>query len=138
MTEEQTQSFQYQPSDHQQRRNGSGSANLPEAKLYPDAGAGSVIHARSTFEPVLDSEEAAALLHIHPKTLQRLARNGEIPGFPNRKALGFPCLGIEPMVRKQAGGLTGGLFDKKRSAIRAGPPPDRQLALTELSFGNSG
>lgn len=31
-----------------------------------------------TFEPLLDSEEAAALLRIHPKTLQRMARQGEI------------------------------------------------------------
>ena len=30
------------------------------------------------FEPLLDSSEAAALLKIHPKTLQKLARNGEI------------------------------------------------------------
>jgi excisionase family DNA binding protein len=30
------------------------------------------------FEPLLDSEEAAALLKIHPKTLQRLARRGEV------------------------------------------------------------
>ena len=30
------------------------------------------------FEPLLDSDEAAALLKIHPKTLQRMARNGEI------------------------------------------------------------
>ena len=41
------------------------------------------------FEPVLDSEEAAALLHIHPKTLQRLARNGELPGFRIGKLWGF-------------------------------------------------
>jgi excisionase family DNA binding protein len=33
------------------------------------------------FEPLLDTEEAAALLKIHPKTLQRLARNGEIAGI---------------------------------------------------------
>lgn len=30
------------------------------------------------FEPLLDSQEAAALLKIHPKTLQRMARQGEI------------------------------------------------------------
>lgn len=30
------------------------------------------------FEPLLDSEEAARLLRIHPKTLQRMARNGEV------------------------------------------------------------
>lgn len=33
------------------------------------------------FEPLLDSAEAASLLRIHPKTLQRMARNGEISGI---------------------------------------------------------
>jgi len=33
------------------------------------------------FEPLLDSDEAAALLKIHPKTLQRLARQGGIAGI---------------------------------------------------------
>jgi excisionase family DNA binding protein len=33
------------------------------------------------FEPILDTEQAAALLHIHPKTLQRLARKGEVPAY---------------------------------------------------------
>jgi excisionase family DNA binding protein len=33
------------------------------------------------FEQLLDSDEAASLLKIHPKTLQKMARNGEIPGF---------------------------------------------------------
>jgi excisionase family DNA binding protein len=32
------------------------------------------------FEPLLDSHEAAALLRIHSKTLQKLARRGEIKG----------------------------------------------------------
>lgn len=32
------------------------------------------------FEPLLDSEEAAGLLKIHHKTLQKLARRGEIHG----------------------------------------------------------
>lgn len=32
-----------------------------------------------TFEPLLDIEEAAKLLRIHPKTLQALARAGEVP-----------------------------------------------------------
>jgi excisionase family DNA binding protein len=35
----------------------------------------------AAFEPLLDSDEAAALLRIHPKTLQRLARTGEIAGI---------------------------------------------------------
>ncbi len=35
----------------------------------------------TAFEPVLNTEEAAALLQIHPKTLQRLARRGAVPGY---------------------------------------------------------
>ncbi len=31
-----------------------------------------------SFERLLDSDEAAALLKIHPKTLQKMARNGDI------------------------------------------------------------
>lgn len=31
------------------------------------------------FEPLLNSEEAAELLKIHPKTLQRMARMGRVP-----------------------------------------------------------
>jgi len=38
------------------------------------------IDASAHFEPLLDSAEAASLLRIHPKTLQRMARNGEIAG----------------------------------------------------------
>jgi len=34
-----------------------------------------------TFERVLNTEEAAALLQIHPKTLQRMAREGTVPAF---------------------------------------------------------
>jgi excisionase family DNA binding protein len=35
--------------------------------------------AAPSFEPLLDTEEAARLLRIHPKTLRRSARLGEIP-----------------------------------------------------------
>ena len=31
------------------------------------------------FEPLLDTQRAAALLSIHPKTLQKLARAGTVP-----------------------------------------------------------
>ncbi len=44
-----------------------------EARKAADA----VVH----FEPLLNSSEAAALLKIHPKTLQRMARHGEIVGI---------------------------------------------------------
>lgn len=32
-------------------------------------------------EPLLDTDEAAAIMRIHPKTLQRYARQGMIRGF---------------------------------------------------------
>jgi excisionase family DNA binding protein len=32
----------------------------------------------TAFEPLLDTAEAAALLKIHPKTLQKLARTGTV------------------------------------------------------------
>lgn len=32
------------------------------------------------FEPLLDSDRAAAIVQVHPKTLQRYARNGIVPG----------------------------------------------------------
>ena len=32
------------------------------------------------FEPLLDSTQAVQLLRIHPKTLQKMARRGEIHG----------------------------------------------------------
>jgi excisionase family DNA binding protein len=33
------------------------------------------------FEPLIDSRDAALLLHIHHKTLERKAREGDIPGY---------------------------------------------------------
>ncbi len=35
----------------------------------------------AVFEPLLDSEQAAKLISIHPKTLQRMARAGKVPAF---------------------------------------------------------
>ena len=35
----------------------------------------------SAFERVLNTEEAAALLQVHPKTLQKMAREGTVPAF---------------------------------------------------------
>lgn len=42
--------------------------------------AGSEVSALA-FERVLNSDEAAALLQIHPKTLQKMAREGSVPAF---------------------------------------------------------
>ena len=37
---------------------------------------------QSQFEPLLDDQQAASLLGgIHPKTLQRMARDGQVPAY---------------------------------------------------------
>ena len=71
-------------------RNGTESAHYspePEPKIEGDSDF--PIQLQPTFEPVLDSEEAAALLKIHPKTLQKLARDGKIPGVRIGKLWAF-------------------------------------------------
>ena len=56
------------------------------------------------FERLLDSLEAASLLRIHPKTLQRMARNGEIAGVQ-----------IGRLWRFRASVLNSWLTDKSRA-----------------------
>lgn len=38
-------------------------------------------HSFDSFEPLLDSDRAAAIVRVHPKTLQRYARNGIVHGI---------------------------------------------------------
>jgi len=51
------------------------------------------------FEPLLDSDEAAALLKIHPKTLQRMARNGEITGIQIGKLWRFRASDLDCWIK---------------------------------------
>ena len=53
------------------------------------------------FEPVLDSREAAALLGIHPKTLQRLARSRKVPGIRIGKSWAFRASALDNWLRTQ-------------------------------------
>ena len=54
------------------------------------------------FEPLLDSEEAAALLRIHPKTLQRLARRGEVMAIQIGKLWRFRASALNAWLDKIA------------------------------------
>ena len=51
-----------------------------------------------SFERLLDSDEAAALLKIHPKTLQKMARNGRYHGCADRKTMALSRLGPERLA----------------------------------------
>ena len=55
------------------------------------------------FEPLLDSEEAAALLKIHPKTLQKLARRGKVAAIQVGKLWRFRASTLDEWVKKMAG-----------------------------------
>lgn len=52
------------------------------------------------FEPLLDSVEAAALLKIHPKTLQKLAREGKISAIHIGKLWRFRASGLNDSLEK--------------------------------------
>ena len=63
-------------------------------------------HARElSFEQLLDSDEAAALLRIHPKTLQKMARNGEISGVQIGRVWRFRAsiVPLYPLIEKSSG-----------------------------------
>lgn len=66
---------------------GGGKTTSKEAQFHADSTFS--IQTHPVFEQILRSEEAAALLSIHPKTLQRLARKGQIPGFRIGRVWGF-------------------------------------------------
>jgi hypothetical protein len=51
------------------------------------------------FEPLLNSHQAAQLLDIHHKTLQKLARRGEIHGSHVGKDVAFSRIRPECMAR---------------------------------------
>jgi excisionase family DNA binding protein len=57
----------------------------------------------TSFEELLDSEEAAALLKIHPKTLQRLARRHEVQGVRIGKLWRFRVSQLNHWLARQAG-----------------------------------
>jgi predicted site-specific integrase-resolvase len=50
------------------------------------------------FEPLLDSEEAAAIVKVHPKTLQRYARNGLVVGLRLGKLWRFRASDLIPLA----------------------------------------
>ena len=80
--------------------NGENTGGSHEVRL--GAHSNFTIRGQPSFEPILDSEEAANLLHIHPKTLQRLARNGIIPGFRIGKLWGFRASVLNEWLESRA------------------------------------
>ena len=55
------------------------------------------------FEPTLTSGEAARLLKVHPKTLQRMARRGQIPAHRIGDLWRFRASEIDAWFRGKSG-----------------------------------
>lgn len=55
------------------------------------------------FEPLLSTDEAAALLNIHPKTLQKLARAGGVIGIRIGKLWRFRASSLNEWLAKMTG-----------------------------------
>ena len=52
-----------------------------------------------SFERLLDNQEAAKLLNIHPKTIVQMARRGEIPAMRIGKFWRFRASALDKWVR---------------------------------------
>ncbi len=57
-------------------------------------------NAKEEFEPLLDSQQVAELMQVHPETVKRRARRGEIPGMKFGKLWRFRASVLESCVRE--------------------------------------
>ena len=55
-------------------------------------------------EPLLDTDEAAAIMRIHPKTLQKLARRGVIRAIQIGKVWRFRASSLEEWIQEKLAG----------------------------------
>ena len=55
-------------------------------------------------EPLLDTDEAAAIMRIHPKTLQKLARRGVIRAIQIGKVWRFRASTLEEWIQEKLAG----------------------------------
>ena len=73
-----------------------------EIGLPSASGSGGVdLQATAALEPVVDSEEAAKFLNINPKTLQKMARNGGVPGYRIGKLWKFRISDLDAWLRSK-------------------------------------
>lgn len=53
------------------------------------------------FEPLIDANEVASLLGLHPKTVQQMARTGRVPGIRIGKFWRFRKSEIDRWLRSE-------------------------------------
>jgi excisionase family DNA binding protein len=56
------------------------------------------VKGQERFEPLLDSEQVAELMQVHPETVKRRARRGEIPALKFGKLWRFRASDLESCI----------------------------------------
>jgi excisionase family DNA binding protein len=71
-------------------------------------------------EPVWDCVDAARFLRLHPKTVKRMARNGQIPGCQLGRKWYFRPSELDEFLRN------GVIFSSKTNGLRRNTPLERE------------
>jgi excisionase family DNA binding protein len=71
---------------------------MPNDKQPPESGPEGKHLPQSAKEPLLDSQQAAAMLKVHPRTLQRLVHRGKIHAVQVGKLWRFRASAIEAWI----------------------------------------
>lgn len=58
-------------------------------------------HKTDSFEPLLETQQAAELLRVHPKTLQKWAREGVVSGGKIGRIWTFRASALDDFVRSR-------------------------------------
>ena len=67
---------------------------------YPANAHDNGLHAQVCREPLLDSHQAAALLKVHPRTLQRLVHRGKIHAIQVGKLWRFKASALDAWMNQ--------------------------------------
>lgn len=73
---------------------------MPEDRQPPESAPGGNRLPQSVKEPLLDSNQAAAILKVHPRTLQRLVHRGKIHAIQVGKLWRFRASVIEAWIER--------------------------------------
>lgn len=74
---------------------------MPETNKPPASERQLPVLGRQGVEPLLDSQRAAALLGVHPRTLQRMVQRGEIAGLHVGKLWRFRASTIDEWIERK-------------------------------------
>ena len=83
-------------------------------------------HSPRLFERLLDSDQAAALVKVHPKTLQRYARNGIVSGVRVGKLWRFRASELFPHPIEEGEDVLDDDFQTQYAEINHSCPQPRE------------